>query len=67
MSTFVVISNIILMYLAIIFFYVWLKPKFSMPVTWTSTFIFAFSGPLIYHTHRHIMFNNYMLFLVELL
>ena len=64
MSTYVIISNIILVVLSIIFFYYFLKNKFNTNITTISTFIFAMAGPLIYHTHRHIMFNNYMLFLI---
>ena len=64
MQYFMVIINIVLLFLAIIFFYKWLRSKFDINITTISTFIFAFSGPLIYHTHRHIMFNNYMFFLV---
>ena len=64
MSDYVIISNIILVILSIIFFYKWLKPKFNTTITTTATFIFAMAGPLIYHTHRHLMFNNYMLFLI---
>lgn len=64
MADFVVMSNIILLILAIIFFYIWIRKKFSTEVAFTTTFIFAMAGPLIFHTHRHIMFNNYMFFLV---
>ena len=64
MQNFVVFVNILLLYLSIIAFYIWIKPKFETKITCTSTFIFAFSSSLIYHTHRHIMFNNYMLFLI---
>lgn len=64
MSTFIVLSNIILVILSIIFFYKFLKNKFNTNITTISTFIFTFAGPLIYHTHRHVMFNNYILFLI---
>lgn len=64
MSTFIVLSNIILVILSIIFFYKFLKNKLNTNITTISTFIFTFAGPLIYHTHRHVMFNNYMLFLI---
>lgn len=64
MQDYMVVINIVLLILSIIFFYKWLRKKFDITVSTTVSFIFAFSGPLIYHTHRHIMFNNYMLFLV---
>lgn len=64
MQYFMVFSNIILMYLSIIFFYKWIRSKFDINVSTMSCFIFSFAGPLIYHTHRHIMFNNYIFLLV---
>lgn len=64
MQYFIVGINIILLFLSIIFFYKWLRKKFDTNVSTMASFIFAFSGPLIYHTHRHIMFNNYMFLLV---
>lgn len=64
MSDYIVFTNIILVILSIIFFYKFLKSKFNTNITTLATFIFTFASPLIYHTHRHIMFNNYMLFLI---
>jgi len=64
MSTFIIATNIILVILSTIFFYKFLITKFDRKITSTATLLFTFAGPLIYHTHRHIMFNNYMLFLI---
>ena len=54
---FVVISSIILMYY-------WLREKFDSKYAFLGTLLFLLASPLIYHTHRHIMFINYIPFLL---
>ena len=53
----VVIASIILMYY-------WLKGKFDSRYAFIGTLLFLLASPLIYHTHRHIMFISYMPFLI---
>lgn len=64
MVNYIIISNILLVILSCIMLYKWINNKFSSKVAFISTFIFLLAGPIIFHTHRHIMFNDYMLFLV---
>ena len=64
MADYIIISNILLVIFSCIVLYKWINNKFSSKVAFISTFIFLLSGPIIFHTHRHIMFNNYMLFLI---
>ena len=57
-SILIVISSVILMYL-------WLyNNNFDRKVCFLGSFIFLLSGPLIFHSHRHIMFISYMPFLL---
>ncbi len=64
MVDYIIISNILLVILSCIMLYKWINNKFSSKVAFISTFIFLLAGPIIFHTHRHIMFNDYMLFLI---
>ena len=57
-SRFIVILSIFLMYL-------WLKRNsYSSKICFFITFIFTTAAPLIYHSHKQIMFINYMPFLI---
>lgn len=64
MVDYIIISNILLVILSCVMLYKWINNKFSSKVAFISTFIFLLAGPIIFHTHRHIMFNDYMLFLI---
>lgn len=51
--------------LSIYLFYVWIKGfKFSNNLNFIMTLMFAMAGPLLFHSHRHIMFVSYMPFLI---
>lgn len=59
------ISGIVYVLISIQMFYQWVKNKFSK--RWVALFIsclFALSAPLIFHSHRHIMFMCYFPFLI---
>jgi len=46
-------------------FYFYLKKNgYGRPVSYICAFLFFFATPLTFHAHRHIMFVNYMPFLV---
>lgn len=62
MKNYLIGLNIILLFLSIISIYKWIKTKYNTNVALLSTIVFAFSASLLYHTHRHIMFVDYMLF-----
>ena len=50
---------------SICLFYNWLKEfKFDRKLCFILTLLFAMAGPLLYHSHRHIMFVSYMPFLL---
>lgn len=64
MSTYIVWLNIIIVVLDAILMYKWLSNHFSKKITFLSTFIFILACPIIYHSHRHLMFTSYMPFLI---
>ena len=64
MVDYIQISILIIVILSIILMYYWLRCKFDKKNAFIGTLLFLLSGPLIYHTHRHMMFINYMPFLV---
>ena len=50
---------------AIILFYFFLKKhKFNYKTRFITAFLFLTAAPIIFHTHRHIMFVNYLPFLI---
>lgn len=65
MINYIILSSLILIYISTILFYHFLrKHSFSYDVALISSILFLCAGPLLYHTHRHIMFINYMPFLI---
>lgn len=65
MVDFMIVMSIGTVLLSIYLFYYWLwKKGFSRLVVIISTLIFSLSAPLLFHSHRHIMFVTYMPFLI---
>ena len=64
MSTYIICLNIAIILLDAILMYKWLSTHFSKKITFLSTFIFILACPIIYHSHRHLMFTDYMPFLI---
>lgn len=64
MVNYIEVSMIVIVILSIILMYYFLRGKFERKYAFFGTLLFLLSGPLIYHTHRHIMFINYMPFLI---
>ncbi len=65
MMHYVIISSILIVIISTLLFYKWLKNNnVSSNVCFLTTFIFVSASPLILHSHRHIMFMNYMPFLL---
>ena len=64
MKTYIEVVSIILYISSIILCYKWISNKVEdKRIRFISTFLFSMAGPLIFHTHRHIMFMCYMPFL----
>lgn len=65
MYDYITITSIIIVIISVILFYKWLKNKnYSSKICFCSSALFLCAGPLIFHSHRHIMFINYMPFLI---
>ncbi len=64
MVDYIQISSILSVVISVIIFYKWIGNKYDLKVTFISTIVFAFATPLLFHSHRHIMFINYMPFLI---
>ena len=64
MTDYIIISSIFSYIISGILFYFFLKKDFSKKTSFITSFLFIFSSSLLFHTHRHIMFVNYMPFLI---
>lgn len=65
MVTYMTIVDILVIMLSIYLFYKWLKNnKYETNIIFIATLLFTLSDSLIFHMHRHIMFVNYMPFLI---
>lgn len=47
-----------------VLFYLWMKKKYDSKLSFVVTLLFLASTPLLFHSHRHIMFTCYMPFLI---
>lgn len=65
MKTYIIISNLIIIILSSILFYRWLRNNnYNENIALISALIFVLSDSFIFHMHRHVMFVNYMPFLI---
>lgn len=64
MITYIQFSMIICLIVSIILMYYFLRRRFDLKVSFVSTLLFLTSGCFIFHLHRHIMFVDYMPFLL---
>lgn len=65
MRDYVIYSTILLVYSSVILFYYFLRSnKYNEKVSFLTALSFLTASPLLFHSHRHIMFINYMPFLI---
>ena len=64
MIDYIQISSIIMYFFSILLFYKWLKNNNKHSDVFFETILFSMATPLLFHAHRHIMFVNYMPFLI---
>ena len=64
MQSYIVGSTVALVLLSVVLMYFFIKKKTNSKTAFICSFIFLMATPLIYHSHRHIMFMNYMPFLI---
>ncbi len=64
MITYIELSMIVCLIVSIILMYYFLRRRFDLKVSFVSTLLFLTAGCFIFHLHRHIMFVDYMPFLL---
>lgn len=65
MTNYIMISSIIIIFISIILLYYLLrKNEFNYSTCFIGSLLFLFSNSLVFHSHRHLMFVNYMPFLL---
>ena len=65
MSYYLIVISIIIGLLSIILFYKFLRVNgFNETESFILGFLFTVASPIIFHSHRHLMFVNYMPFLI---
>jgi hypothetical protein len=64
MVTYIQIIAIIMLLISIFMLYHFIYDKYDTNIAFIATILFTLAGPIIYHTHRHIMFVIYMPFLI---
>ena len=65
MVTYMTIVDILVVIFSGILFYKWLKNNdYNDDISLITSLLFVTAGPLIFHMHRHVMFVNYMPFLI---
>lgn len=64
MMTYIEFSMIVCLIVSIILMYYFLRRRFDLKVSFVSTLLFLTAGCFIFHLHRHIMFVDYMPFLL---
>lgn len=64
MMDYIVASSIVVVIISVCLCYYWLRnKKFSNKISFIVAFLFLCSGPLIFHSHKQIMFMDYYPFL----
>ena len=64
MVDYIQISLIIIVFISCILLYKWLLNKYNSSIAFFSTIVYLTITPILFHSHRHIMFINYMPFLI---
>ncbi len=65
MGDYIMVSSICLAALSAVLFYLWLRSRgFTCTLSFWSALMLELSGPVIFHSSRHVMFVNYMPFLI---
>lgn len=64
MANYIQIISVLNIIISTFLLYKWINNKYNNKIALISAIIFILSGPIIYHSHRHIMFVNYFPFLI---
>ncbi len=64
MKYYIMGSTVVLVYISVLLLYRWLLGHFTEKSSAVTAMMFILASPVLFHTHRHIMFINYMPFLI---
>ena len=64
MKLYIELISIISMIASGVLFYLWMRKKYDYKLSLVSSLLFISSTPLLFHSHRHIMYTCYMPFLI---
>ncbi|MBO5041035.1 MAG: YfhO family protein [Clostridia bacterium] len=64
MRYYIIFSTVLLVYISTLLLYRWLLGHFTDKSSAVTAMMFILASPMLFHTHRHIMFINYMPFLI---
>lgn len=64
MKIYIIASSLLCILVATIMLYFFIKKKTSSDIAFISGLLFLLASPILFHAHRHIMFVNYMPFLI---
>lgn len=62
MSAYIQAISIISVAVSVIMFYAWIRKRYDLKIAFLSSCLFLFAAPIIFHSHRHIMFVSYLPF-----
>lgn len=64
MSTYIQTVSIISVLVSAIMFYFWIKRRYDTKIAFFISCLLLLASPIIFHSHRHIMFVSYIPFLI---
>lgn len=62
MSSYIQAVSIISVLVSVIMFYFWIKKRCDLKIAFLVSCLFLLAAPIIFHSHRHIMFVSYLPF-----
>lgn len=64
MSTYIQAMIIISVAVSVIMFYLWIRKRYDIKIAFLASCLFLLAAPIIFHSHRHIMFVSYLPFFI---
>ena len=64
MKVYIEFISIVSMIASGVLFYLWMRKKYNSKLSLVSSLMFIAASPLLFHSHRHIMYTCYMPFLI---
>lgn len=64
MIDYIQIASILGLFISAVLLYKWLLNRYNSKIALLSSIVFVSTVPILFHSHRHIMFTNYMPFLI---